>query len=75
MFSYLQITDWVTQFIYLSLLAILVTGNLGLQSCEMLRIPHVIDNQLTYVGKDVGPKQRMHFIAQKRFSASGTHFC
>jgi hypothetical protein len=35
--------------------AILVTGRGGLQSCEMLRIPHYLDDQLTDGGKVVRP--------------------
>jgi hypothetical protein len=53
--------------------AIPVTGLLGLQGCEMLRIPNCLDHRLT----DGGPTHRPHFTPQKHyyFSVSGTHLC
>jgi hypothetical protein len=56
--------------------AIPVTGRGGLQGCEMSRIPHCLDNQLTDGSKVVSPTHRPRFIPQKHyFSASSTHFC
>jgi hypothetical protein len=53
-----------------------VTGRGGLQGCEMLRIPHYLDNWLTDGGKVTSPMRRPHFTPQKYyFSDSGTHFC
>jgi hypothetical protein len=54
-----------------------LTGLGGLQVCEMLRIPHCLDNWLTDGGKVVSPTQPPHFTPQKHyyFNASGTHFC
>jgi hypothetical protein len=46
------------------------------EACEILRIPHCIDNRLTDVGKVVSLAHRPHSVPQKQyFSASGTHFC
>jgi hypothetical protein len=56
--------------------AIPVTGRGGLYSCDMLRIPHCLDNWLTDGGKVVGPTHRPRSTPQKQyFSASGIHFC
>jgi hypothetical protein len=57
--------------------AIPVIGRGGLQGCEMLKIPHCLDNRLTYGGKAVSPTHWPHFTPQKHyyFSISGTHFC
>jgi hypothetical protein len=56
--------------------AIPVTGRGGLEGCEMLRIPHCLDNRLTDGGKVVSPMHPPHFTPQKRYlSISGTHFC
>jgi hypothetical protein len=57
--------------------AIPVTGLEGLYSCEMLRIPHYLDNRLTDGGKVVSPTHPPHFTPQKHyyFYVSGTHFC
>jgi hypothetical protein len=54
-----------------------VTGRGGLQSCEMLRISHCLDNRLTDGGKVVSPTHRPHFTTQKHyyFYISCTHFC
>jgi hypothetical protein len=53
-----------------------VTGRGGLQGCEMLRIPHCLDNWLTDGGNVVSPMHRPHFTPQKYyFSACGNHFC
>jgi hypothetical protein len=44
--------------------------------CEMLRIPHCLDNRLTDGSKVVIPTHRPRSTPQKHnFSASGTHFC
>jgi hypothetical protein len=45
--------------------AIPVTGCGGLYGCEMLRIPHCVDNRLTDGGKVVSPTHRPHFTPQK----------
>jgi hypothetical protein len=57
--------------------AIPVTGLGGLQGCEMLRIPHCLDNRLTDGGKVVGPTHPPHFTPHKHyyFNVSGTYFC
>jgi hypothetical protein len=54
-----------------------VTGLVGLYSCEMLIIPHCLDNRLTEGGKVVNPTHPPHFTHQKHyyFYVSGTHFC
>jgi hypothetical protein len=54
--------------------AIIVTGRGGLQDCEMLRIPHCVDNRLTDGGKAVNLKHRPRSTPQKHISASGIHF-
>jgi hypothetical protein len=56
--------------------AILVRVRGGLKGCEMLRIPHYLDNRLTDGCKFFSPMHRPSSTPQKRyFSASGTHFC
>jgi hypothetical protein len=57
--------------------AIPVTGHRGLWGCEMLRIPHCLDNQLTDGGKVVSPTHPPHFTPLKHYYiyVSGTHFC
>jgi hypothetical protein len=57
--------------------AIPITGCGWLHACEMLRIPHCLDNRLTDGGKVVSPMYQPHFTPQKHyyFSVSGTHFC
>jgi uncharacterized UBP type Zn finger protein len=46
------------------------------QGCEMLRIPHCLDNQLTDGGNIVSPTHRPRSTTQKHyFSATGTHVC
>jgi hypothetical protein len=54
-----------------------LTGLEGLQGCEMLRIPHYLDNRLTDGGKVVSPMHPPHFTLQEHyhFHVSGTHFC
>jgi hypothetical protein len=53
-----------------------VTGRGGLQGCDMLRVPHCLDNLLIDGGKVVSPSHRPHFTPQKFFfNISGTHFC
>jgi hypothetical protein len=53
-----------------------VTGLGGLYVCQMLRIPHCLDRQLTDGAKFVSPTHRPHFTPQKHyFSVSSTHFC
>jgi hypothetical protein len=47
--------------------AIPVTGRGGLWGCEMLRIPHYLDNRLTDGGKVVSPTHRPHFTPQKHY--------
>jgi hypothetical protein len=47
--------------------AIPVTGRGGLQGCQMLRIPHCLDNRLIDGGKVVSPTHRPHFTPQKHF--------
>jgi hypothetical protein len=52
-----------------------VLGLTGLKGCEMLRIPHCVDNRLTDDGKVVSLTHRPHFTPQKHyFSVCGTHF-
>jgi hypothetical protein len=57
--------------------AIPVTGLGGLKGCEMLRIPHCLDNRLIDGGKVVSPTHQPYFTPQKHyyFNVSGTHFC
>jgi hypothetical protein len=54
---------------YLKAKAIPVTGRGRLSGCEVIRIPHCLNNLLTDGGKLVSLAHRHHF------SASGTHFC
>jgi hypothetical protein len=44
--------------------AIPVTGLGGLKGCEMIRIPHCVDNRLTDGGKVVSRMHRPHFTPQ-----------
>jgi hypothetical protein len=57
--------------------AIHVTGLEGLYGCEMLRIPHCLDNRLTDGGMVVSPTNQPHFTPQKYdyFYVSGTYLC
>jgi hypothetical protein len=52
-----------------------VTG--GCEGCEMLRIPHCLDNRLIDGGKVVSPTNQPRCTPQKHyyFNVSGTHFC
>jgi hypothetical protein len=54
-----------------------VTGLGGLYGCEMLRIPHCLDNRPTDGGKVLSLTHLPHFTPQKHyyFYVSGTHFC
>jgi hypothetical protein len=53
-----------------------VIGRGGLWGCEVLRVPHCLDNQLTDGGKVVSPTYWPQFTRQKHYlSVSGTHFC
>jgi hypothetical protein len=55
---------------------ILVTDYGGLWGCEMLRIPHCLDSQITDGGEVVSLTDRPRFTPKKYyFSASGTYFC
>jgi hypothetical protein len=55
--------------------AIPVSGHVGLQGCDMLKIPHCLDNRITDGGK-VSPTHRLRSTPQKLyFYATGTHFC
>jgi hypothetical protein len=47
--------------------AIHVTGRGGLQSCEMLRISHCLDNWLTDGGKTVSPTHRPRSTPQNNY--------
>jgi hypothetical protein len=51
--------------------AVSVAGRGGLWGCEMLRIPHCLDNRLTDGSEVVSliPPQKLYF------SASDTYFC
>jgi hypothetical protein len=56
--------------------SIQLTGRVGLQGCEMLSIPHCLDNLLIDGGKDVSLTPRPLSNPQKHyFSTSDTHFC
>jgi hypothetical protein len=56
--------------------AVTLTSRGGLQGCEMLRIPHCLDNQLTDGGEIVSLTRWPPSIPQKHFfSASVTPFC
>jgi hypothetical protein len=73
---FLIILQFVVHYVPKKSKAIFVTGRGELQGCEMLRIPHCLDNRLTDCGKVVSPTHRLRSTPQKRyFSASGTHFC
>jgi hypothetical protein len=53
-----------------------VTGRRGLKGCEMLRIPHCLDNRLTDRGKVFNPTHQLRFTPQKHYlSASDIHVC
>jgi hypothetical protein len=54
-----------------------LTGRGGLYGCEMLKIPHCLDNRLTVGGKFVSLTHPPHFTTQKHYylNVSGTHFC
>jgi hypothetical protein len=47
--------------------AIPVTGRGGLQGCEILRIPHCLDNRLIDGGKVVSSTHWPHFTPQKHY--------
>jgi hypothetical protein len=47
--------------------AIPVTGRGGLYGCEMLRIPHCLDNRLLDGGNIVSPTHQPHFTPQKHY--------
>jgi hypothetical protein len=49
-----------------------VTGRGGPQGCEMLRLPHFLDNRLTNGGTVVILTRRPPFIPK---NTPGTHFC
>jgi hypothetical protein len=52
------------------------SGRGGLQTCQMLRIPHCLDTWLTDGGKGVSPTRRPRSTPYKHyFSASGTNIC
>jgi hypothetical protein len=52
-----------------------LTGRGGLWGCEMLTIPHCLDNRLTDGSKVVSPMHWLQSTPQKHyFSVSGTHF-
>jgi hypothetical protein len=56
-------------------IAIPLTGFEGLQGCEMLRMPHCLDNRLTDGGEVVGTTNRPRSTPQKhKLSVSVTHF-
>jgi hypothetical protein len=57
--------------------AIFVTGRAGLYGCEMLRIPHCLDNRLTGGGKFVSLTRRLPPYSPETYliSVSGTHIC
>jgi hypothetical protein len=44
-----------------------VTGLRGLYGCEMLRIPHCLDNRLRDGSKVVSPTYRQHVTPQKHY--------
>jgi hypothetical protein len=60
-----------------TLIYIPVIGREGLKGCEVLRIPHCLDNRLIDGGKAVSPKHRPHFTPQKHnfFNVASTLFC
>jgi hypothetical protein len=49
-----------------------VTGREGRSDCEMLRLPHFLDNRLTDRGEVVSLMRRPPFTPRK---IPGTHFC
>jgi hypothetical protein len=53
--------------LYLKAKAISVTDRGGLQGCEMLRIPHCLDNLLTDGGKVVSFKHRQRSTPQEHY--------
>jgi hypothetical protein len=57
--------------------AIPITGLKGLKSCQMLRIPHSLDNRHRDGGKVVSPTHQPQYTPQKHyyFNIYGTHFC
>jgi hypothetical protein len=44
-----------------------VKGRGGLEGCEMLTIPHCLDNRLIDGGKVVNPTHRPHFTPQNHY--------
>jgi hypothetical protein len=44
-----------------------LTGRGGPYGCEMLRIPHYLNNQLIDGGKVVSPTHQPHFTPQKHY--------
>jgi hypothetical protein len=52
--------------------AIPVTGHGGPEGCEMLRLPHFLDNQLTDGGEAVSLMSQLPYNPRK---IPGTHFC
>jgi hypothetical protein len=47
--------------------AIPVTGAGSLLGCQMLRVPHCLDNRLTDGGKVVSPTHQPHLTPQKHY--------
>jgi hypothetical protein len=60
----------------LKIIAIPIRGHGGLWGCEMLRIPHFLDNWHTD-GSEVVSLMHQPYSSQKKIfiSVSGTHFC
>jgi hypothetical protein len=52
--------------------AIPVTGREGPYGCEMSKLPHFLDSQLTDGGEVVSPARQPPFTPRK---VPGTHFC
>jgi hypothetical protein len=52
--------------------ATLLTDRGGAQGCETSRLPHFLDNRLTYGGEVVSLTHRPPFTSRK---IAGTHFC
>jgi hypothetical protein len=50
----------------------LLTGRGGPKGCDMLRLPHFLDNGLTDGGEAVGLTRRPPFTPRR---ISGTNFC
>jgi hypothetical protein len=68
----LQLIKWVE----VKSKAIAVTASGDLWVCEMLTIPHCLENRLTDGDGVVSPTHRQRSTPQKYyFSTSGTHFC